>query len=108
MGSLQRPLLPARASARLCPAPLPPRRPLQRAPPLPPPPQSHRHGISRDEAYDAYALSVHGRHLDVDPGLRRDVAQRVGRVLEHFRGALFLEGEGGIEAVDVRLMCARR
>ncbi|WIA10642.1 hypothetical protein OEZ85_010822 [Tetradesmus obliquus] len=48
--------------------------------------------------------NIHGRHLEVTEGLERHVKQKLGSALAKFSGASFIEGEGGIKDVDVKLM----
>eukprot|EP00878_Enallax_costatus_P034832 GHUV01038714.1.p2 GENE.GHUV01038714.1~~GHUV01038714.1.p2 ORF type:complete len:145 (+),score=24.59 GHUV01038714.1:86-520(+) len=48
--------------------------------------------------------NIHGRHVEVTEGLERHVKQKLGAALAAFTGASFIEGEGGIKDVDVKLM----
>lgn len=48
--------------------------------------------------------NIHGRHVTVDDTLEQLVKQKLAPALNLLRGAEFLEGEGGVHDVDVRLM----
>eukprot|EP00878_Enallax_costatus_P004540 GHUV01004781.1.p1 GENE.GHUV01004781.1~~GHUV01004781.1.p1 ORF type:complete len:115 (+),score=5.48 GHUV01004781.1:148-492(+) len=49
-------------------------------------------------------ISVHGRHVQVTELLERHVKDKLQVALDKFKGAEFIEGEGGLQDVDVRLM----
>lgn len=51
-----------------------------------------------------YSYNIHGRHVEVTEELESYVKQRLQTALDKFTGAEYLEGEGGIKDVDVRLM----
>lgn len=48
--------------------------------------------------------NIHGRHVTVDATLEQLVKQKLAPALDLLKGAEFLEGEGGVHDVDVRLM----
>lgn len=47
---------------------------------------------------------MHCVACQVTEGLERHVKQKLGSALAKFSGASFIEGEGGIKDVDVKLM----
>ncbi|GBF87803.1 hypothetical protein Rsub_00514 [Raphidocelis subcapitata] len=85
--------LPARAPAAG--APPPPRAAVRAA-------SVHRIGGRGDG--EQPQISIHGRHVDVTPEIEGEVLSRLAPVLDKFRGAGIIESDGGVAAVDVRLM----
>lgn len=84
-------------------------------PPLPLPPVTSHHlqgRVSRLRCVCVRAAqipppvqwNIHGRHVTVDDTLEQLVKQKLAPALNLLRGAEFLEGEGGVHDVDVRLM----
>ncbi|KAF8068374.1 hypothetical protein HT031_002063 [Scenedesmus sp. PABB004] len=66
-------------------------------------PQARQRGGAA--AADAPArFSIHGRHVTITPPLEAAVRAWLAPVLDKLRGARFVEGEGGVADVDVRLM----
>ena len=50
------------------------------------------------------SYSIHGRHVDVTDEVEKRVKERLSETFKKFMGGQYLEAEGGIEEVDVRLM----
>ena len=48
--------------------------------------------------------SIHGRHLSITPEIEAAVKSRLAATLQKLQRADVLESEGGVAAVDVRLM----
>ena len=67
-------------------------------------PQRDRGGAADPLPSGAIDICVHGRHVDVTPDVEARVKARLAPVLERFKGAAILEADGGVAAVDVRLM----
>lgn len=49
-------------------------------------------------------FNIHGRHVDVTPPLEAAVRERLAGALAKLQGGTYLEAEGGVAEVDVRLM----
>eukprot|EP00775_Hariotina_reticulata_P008208 gene8208-8399_t len=49
-------------------------------------------------------FNIHGRHVEVTESLDQHVREKLQVALDKFKGAEYLEGEGGLRDVDVKLM----
>jgi ribosome-associated translation inhibitor RaiA len=53
----------------------------------------------------SYNYNIHGRHVEVTPELEEYVKSKFSVTLEKLATADYLEAEGGVQEVDIRLMC---